>query len=516
MKRSGVSRRALMTLLMPAASLLLFCGENPAGVPYGESNDRIQNFTNTVMEEIAKVRELMFMRPVRAAVMSRDRFRRVVATTDWEEPSEEKEGSDLYTAMVQQLGMIRKSDSVTTIGETAGEMQGEDIAAYYKMGTDSIYVIVEGAPSRPVMDRILSDPMTEFIVAHELVHALQDQHSLLEELGRHDSEKYGLSLTTDYYMSRMALVEGDASFNELYYAFAMYRDYPDPFGQARNSAEEMAAGFLGDIAGFALERPEYLYIFFYAPYLLGPLWVSGHYGSGGGGGWSDLDWRYGNPPLSTAEIVTRSGFTPEAFDFSGLYGFFDTSGLYNEDVLGGVLSSALFRSFDQGNPDIAGSIAATYGWRGDRILFQEGNGGYGRFVWAFSFAAPADARSAYGRLCALHFPLSDDYLRPVFDSSVTDTLSASLLHSTFFSSAYRSGVVLDDRNVYWVENMGADMESVVAFLTGEALAKRSKADDPVRGRNPLFRWFLRQGAGRTYRTCRRLNAVQGTTGRARR
>ncbi|GAB3685118.1 Hvo_1808 family surface protein [Salinarchaeum chitinilyticum] len=159
--------------------------------------------------------------------------------------------------------------AATTAGATRG---------FYDAETDEIVLV--GDENGTYVD--------EPTLAHELVHALQDQQF---DLSRFDAA------LTDVALAESGLIEGDASLVEHRY-------------ERRCSNPGWATSCL-DYDVESTENGEFLALelFFFQPYNNGGRYVETLYDAGG---WAAVDARYDDPPVSSKQIMVPS--TPESFE----------------------------------------------------------------------------------------------------------------------------------------------------------------------------------------------------------
>lgn len=145
-------------------------------------------------------------------------------------------------------------------------------------------------------------PAERAVVAHEVVHALQDQHFGLDRLDE-------LSDEPDAAMAFRSLVEGDAVVVQERWAETHLTDEE----QEARRQEEAAVGL--EQLGALEELPSAVVESFLAPYRLGPEFAGGLVAAGG---WSALDEALADPPRTVAEVLDPElrarGFTPEPVD----------------------------------------------------------------------------------------------------------------------------------------------------------------------------------------------------------
>ncbi|MEF8841871.1 MAG: Hvo_1808 family surface protein [Haloarculaceae archaeon] len=244
-----------------------------AGVWYNESldiapedglNSTELNLTVArAMARVEVVREEEFTETVPVTVIDRETYRREFAG-----------GDANYTAAFRAFDNT-KFEALFLIGEDRGALavqnrnRGSSVLGFYSPTEDEIVVVSES--ENPTLN-------TEFTLAHELVHALQDQNF--------DLTSYRAP-TRDAYNGQSGLIEGEANLVE-----DRYRE--------RCTAEWdcLSVSTAGDGEGGDLHLGVYFVNFF--PYSEGPGFVESRYRQGG---WAAVDELYANVPSSAEQII---------------------------------------------------------------------------------------------------------------------------------------------------------------------------------------------------------------------
>lgn len=256
------------------------------------------------------------------------------------------------------------------------DLAGLGVAGYYRPEQGDIAIVdSDGA----------LDAYAPWTIAHEYVHALQDQHfdieSALDDAPRGDAET-----------AVGALIEGDATL--LMMGLAM-RDAvsgsvpPDPAGQA---ALETGTSDL-DVFPPALAR-ELIFPYLDGLYFAQRLW--------GRGGWSAVDDAWAGPPVSTEQVMHPERYPdelpvtirlPELAERLGrgwMTGPRSTMGELRLSIL--VAGDA---PHDIPLLPLTGirlpHAEAADGWAGDRIATLDGPRGAWAVVWQTAWDSPADA-----------------------------------------------------------------------------------------------------------------------------
>lgn len=186
--------------------------------------------TPAVSRRVARLRELRFERPVKPRLASVADLR-ALAERQLDRPEARAE---LRVADVELrlLGLLEPGES---LGEVATDTTAL-AAAFYDPRRGRLFVVGDAVPAGPAL--------TEFVLAHELTHALEDQ-------------RYGLpepkGVSDDRALAQSALVEGTAT--------ALMTDYAarhlDPFALAAEAGA--VDGGTGGLPRFALAEVEFAY-----------------------------------------------------------------------------------------------------------------------------------------------------------------------------------------------------------------------------------------------------------------
>ncbi len=223
-----------------------------------------------IAEAIEEVRGLEFERRPEPVVVTSEEVRREgLADLEREYPAPERRADE---EVLKLIGLLEPDDDV---GEISSTILGEEVLGFYDPRRERLALVDGAQPDDPVL--------AEIALAHELVHALEDQRFDLAEPdpGQDDAN----TATT-------ALIEGTATEAMARYAQANI----DP-GQALGSALSSGAG--GDAAA---DLPPYVRASLEFSYVNGQSFVRELLRAGG-------DWRLVDlaldtrPPESTEQII---------------------------------------------------------------------------------------------------------------------------------------------------------------------------------------------------------------------
>ena len=304
-----------------------------------------------VEKRVVKLRGLEVKKPIRWEVTTKDKVRAYLLKTLDEQyaPGEmEKEGQAM-----QALGLIPRS---MKFKEFIIALYEEQVGGYYDPVKETFYLADWIAPA-----------MQETIIAHELTHALQDQHF--------DIDKFidRIKGNSDAMYARAALAEGEAT-------LVMMADAMNNMGMEMDLSMLDMDGVFGQLmiqmsaAQFPkfAEAPRALREALMFPYIKGLGFVN--YGRRQGG-WKRIDKIYADIPMSTEQIMHPAKYfdhrdppTEVSLDFMAKLVPEKWEKIY-EDVLGEFMTLLLLDPVDDQDEE----KKAAAGWDGDKLwVFKQG------------------------------------------------------------------------------------------------------------------------------------------------
>lgn len=342
--------------------------EGEAAAPSGEA---LLKAADEIAAKVAEIRGLELKAPVKKGIKQRHELRAVLMQKLSEEVSDSQ--IDAEAAVFKRLGVIPQDLDYKKV---LLDVLTEQIAGFYDQKSKELYVM-EGIPlamARPAM-------------AHELFHALQDQHFDILNL----QEPFDTTENSDFALARSALLEGDATI--LMFDFEMYESGQLPAGNqtslidipiASNMLRRLdfnslmnnpmlgglgGAGF--DVGESALAKaPAVFRESLVFPYFAGMRFIVIARTQRT---WKDVDRIYENPPVSTEQILHPQryfdGDHPEWLDFTaGVEGY--------EKIYDSVIGEFQLLQFLKAHPtDGVDPAAAAMGWDGDRVFAYQPEGG---------------------------------------------------------------------------------------------------------------------------------------------
>ncbi|HEX8745662.1 MAG TPA: hypothetical protein VF717_00575 [Pyrinomonadaceae bacterium] len=260
---------SILAALAPTARTRAQQGTAPAVAPTNAKSAAVAAATTEVLKETSEIRELPILRPVKSGAQSREEIERMIIRNMNEETRpEETRASELA---LKKLGLVPQDFQFRAF---IIKLLTEQVAGYYDPKAQEFYLAdwIDLDGQKPVM-------------AHELTHALQDQHFNLRRF-----EKWPKG-DSDAEMAAHALIEGDATLAMIRYVTRDLRRaaaFAKSLGTDDNSSEQI------ERAPRAI-RESLLF-----PYEQGSQWVTTLFRRGG---WTLVSKAYTELPQSTEQIL---------------------------------------------------------------------------------------------------------------------------------------------------------------------------------------------------------------------
>ncbi len=349
--------------------------EAPQIVPVGDVPPEVRALTGKILAVAARIRHLRVKAPVNLSVLSGADLVGIVKKHVKEEIPPE---------VIRAEGTLFETLGLTPAGykyeeETYGLLE-EELAGLYMPEAKTMYLA----------STVKGDELGETL-AHELVHALQDQYF---DIGGKMKYQAGAS---DALGALQALAEGDATsamIDELIYAKKgeeglaqmTAADLPD------RGAEEFLEEALKDKKpDAALKRaPRFIAVGLIAPYADGLTFVNAVRRRGG---WEAVNAAWGKPPASTEQLLHLDKY--DAAEKPVLVPFATGAALgtgwtkAHDDVFGEQEGRIAFAEW----MSLPGSHRAATGWGGDHVTMYD-SGDQHAVAWRILFDDEADAKDA--------------------------------------------------------------------------------------------------------------------------
>jgi hypothetical protein len=331
-------------------------GTNSPTIP-DDVADAMRAQLGSILLDVEESRALPFLEVPTVTILDEADFTQRVNDTISEDLDEEELA--YQEAMFKLLGML---DDDVDLGQLLIDLYTEQVAGFYDPEAREMVVPV-------AVDGIT--PLQEIVIAHELVHALTDQHFDFNA-GYEDQLENG---TGDDAAGTLALVEGDASYQQFLYLESM-----DPVKAARAALEAVTID-----TSVLDSSPRWLQQDLAFPYEQGLIFTGYLIETGG---LKQVDEAYQEPPVSSEQILDPTKYVrgegPEPID--PLAVTLDGWELSDEATLGEWGVRLLLT--DTLRPGELAQVAS--GWGNDTYrLFTRGDDT--TFVWSYLAESVEDA-----------------------------------------------------------------------------------------------------------------------------
>ena len=309
-----------------------------------------------VEKAVEEIRGLRFKAPVDYQVLDRKQIKAVIAGKLAEVFSEQE-----FAGMTAALARLGVMPAGYPLREKYIDLLGEQVAAFYDQHQHKLFMFEDAS---------LENAQNRVVLAHELTHALQDQHFGLKRL------PLEIKTNDDRAAAAAALVEGEATL-----VMSEYMLKNLSLGALKDN---LTATFAQDMKQLAA-APRYLREMLIFPYLRGQEFCSALHSRGA---YDALTDAYRQPPSSTAQILHPEKFLSEVREEPVLVNWPELSVRGQAPSADNVLGELGIRLLLSEWVDDATGERAGAGWRGDRYLsFDGGNS----LVWKTLWASDEDA-----------------------------------------------------------------------------------------------------------------------------
>ena len=367
---------ALLTLLCLCTGSFLPKSQAQSAAAANAQNAAIVSTTAAMLKETSELRELAILKAVKSGAQSRaDIERMIIRNLDADTTPGEMHAAEV---LLRAFGLAPRDFAYQTF---LVKLLTEQVAGYYDPKAQQFYLAdwIELDGQKPVM-------------AHELTHALQDQHFNLKRF-----EKWPKG-DSDAELAAHALIEGDATLAMTIY---MSKNPLVALAFIRSLGAQEAASEQFRQAPRAL-RESLLF-----PYEEGSAWATQLYKRGG---WEMVSQAFTKLPQSSEQILHADKyFAYEAPQKLALPDFKTSLGpswrRIDYDVNG---EWGLYLILDEFLNDQSESKQASAGWAGDRVaLYETGKPDEFFLAQLTAWDTPADAREffdAYAKRTSKRYP----------------------------------------------------------------------------------------------------------------
>jgi hypothetical protein len=367
-KRSNVvAAISFCILAVFSVAVISTSAQNPAtgtgNASAATRNAALVAATNEVLQETSQLRELPVLHPVQSSAQSRSEIEHmIVANLD-----RETTAADLHASEVtlKRLGLVPANFALRPL---IVRLLTEQVAGYYDPREQQFHLAdwIDVDGQKPIM-------------AHELTHALQDQHFNLRRF-----EKWPKG-DSDAELATHALIEGDATL-----AMTLY--------VASNPARALSflKSFMGaDTSSQELEKaPRALRETLLFPYQEGLTWTRSLYQNGG---WSAVSRAFKTLPQSSEQILHPPKYfiheAPVKVLLPDLRPSLGRDWQRIEADVNGEWSFYLI--LDEFLKSVSTSKQAAAGWAGDRYATYENGSGESFYVSLSAWDTEKDAREFF-------------------------------------------------------------------------------------------------------------------------
>jgi hypothetical protein len=394
-----------------------------------ESSAAERRSRTEIERAIATLRRLDFLKPVTYREIPRSELPAILRQKLAQQVPDQEFG-DMGVALAA-LGLLPKG---TDLKKTYLDLLGEQIGAFYDQHTHELFTF-SGQP--------LSNSQNRVILAHELTHALQDQHFNLSRL---PLEAKG---NDDRSLAASALVEGDATLAMNRFLIA---------NVTPGAIKDVLAGALTTDVRQLAAAPRYLRESLLFPYLRGQEFCQTLYA---GGGWEALGQAFQQPPSSTAQILHPEKYLAQPREEPIAVEFGDTTVLGQKPIVDNVLGEFGARQYFAAwlHGDDKQPAEAASGWRGDRYLVY-GGAQASSYIWktvcADKAAAEKFAESARSCQRSRYRLAGGSIVEPFFARSGARELKTCI-------TSENEVIVMDAQDALWSAALGERFALGVRF-----------------------------------------------------
>ena len=352
----------------------------------GKPTEAVLSYQRAFERLLPGLRGLPFKHEVLQQVSTKDELRQfMLEELEGQMTPEEFAGNELA---MKALGLIPRE---LDLKATMVQLYTEEVAAFYDPKTQTMHLIKEVSEgSKPTLLERLFGKKSGFdkdenktVIAHELTHALADQHFGLDAL------QDVASGDDDRMLALSALIEGEATLAMIGASMEDWqgsRTAEIPAARLERMLSLMGPLMMSMAGGSTLGKaPPILSESMIFPYLRGLVFCARVTNAGG---WDALNAAYGRPPLSTEQVLHPEKYgdepdAPMAVDLGELEpgdGWAEAV----RNVVGEMQLGVMLRDH--------GGRAAAAGWDGDAFAVFRGPDDRLGLVWRTTWDSADDAR----------------------------------------------------------------------------------------------------------------------------
>lgn len=337
---------ALLTRPALAMPLVVFAPEARAEASQGEFQELKQ--VESILQDMVQIRDLEVAKPVQVNTLDRTQLRQKLQDQLATEVPPEKIAAE--EALYKHLGMLKPDFNYRNF---MVELYTEQIGGFYDPKTQEL---------RLIKGMSMTGLEQQMLIAHELTHALQDQHYHLQNYLKPGDDN------DDRTLAQMALIEGDATLAASEYV--QFKTSERPFmGIFEALGSVVSAAKMTLSFEKFRSAPKFIRDSLVFPYDQGLQFVSSFRQQGWS--WKQMARLYHQPPLSTEQILHPQAYLepdpPQAVKLS-LQPYLKGAKLLSENVWGELS----YRQYLQHYLPWKEARASATGWQGDRFQVFQG------------------------------------------------------------------------------------------------------------------------------------------------
>lgn len=383
-----------MRFLSVSTLLLLTALAGQARAQSDVSPERLaeaRKLAKEITPAVERMRGLKFKKPVYVGVRTRKRLKTDLTKMFAEDLPQEK--VDKYNAMLRTVGLIPKDGDIKEI--YLGVLGGA-IGGFYDQRTMRLFLVAEGPGGadnpqqrmQNAMLRMMGMTQEHLVMAHELTHALDDQHFTTLRMNLDQLEN------DDRLTAIKCLIEGSA--NVIQYDYMLAKRGAD---SSMLAGQDMLGQALGGQTGQpALDKaPLYVKLGLLAPYTVSIKFTVAIKAKGG---WAAVNKAYADPPTSMEQVLHPEKYldrdVAQTVDTAPFDKVMAAQGFerVGHETLGELFMWALL---EEQTGDRALARQAAEGWDGDRyVVYRHGKSGKLAMALLSTFDTEADAKEFEG------------------------------------------------------------------------------------------------------------------------
>jgi hypothetical protein len=309
-----------------------------------------------IERQVTEIRGLEFKEPISYQVLNRKQIKETMAGKMAEVFSEKE-----FRQMADAMAAVGLLPPKYPLREKYIDLLSEQVAAFYDQHQHKLFMYE---------DATLDNAQNRVVLAHELTHALQDQHFGLKRM------PLEIKNNDDQAEAASALVEGDAT---LVMSEFMLKNMTRQMFK-----DSMVASFTQNMKQLET-APRYLREMLVFPYLRGQEFCSALFGSGG---FEAVDKAYAHPPSSTSQILHPEKYMANPPEEPIPVKWSELKALGHDPTGDNTVGEMGIRILLTEWLDATTGEHCSLGWRGDRYLYYvDGDA----LVWKTIWAKPEDA-----------------------------------------------------------------------------------------------------------------------------